>query len=168
MKNSLEVLGAVDNVDLRKISARSAFLNRIRKKYDLQHLEGVVYTNKAWTRFRLVVCLDDMMFLDIPPIDLQGKHSMYLKVSEWLTARAKLTSTKIQLENLASIADRRIQRQKKIAANKRKKKPIKTKILSMKERKKNGKVTGKKVTIKKYKANGFKSKRNGNNKQPSA
>jgi len=112
-KNRLKIKGQVDYVDLRFITAQGNFLNKIIKDYSLKNLEAICFTNKRFTRFRLVVNLDGLPFLEIPPIDEKGKHSLYLKVSEYLAQRANLNNTKLELVNLAAVAQRRIDRTKK-------------------------------------------------------
>lgn len=117
--SELVIMGQVDHIDLRKITAQGRFLYRMMKRYRLKHLQCVCFTNKAQTRFRLIVNINGMPFLDLPPIDEQSKHSLYLKVSEWLAVRARLKDTRVKLEKFGDRAKRRIELAKK---RKRKKK----------------------------------------------
>jgi len=118
--SELTIMGQVDYIDLRKITAQGKFLYRMMKRYKLRHLQCVCFTNKTQTRFRLIVNINGMPFLDLPPIDEQAKHSLYLKVSDWLAARARLSSTRLRLKKFSQRAKDRIERSKK--RKKRKKK----------------------------------------------
>ena len=112
-RSRLRVLGKVDYVDLRKISAQSRFLFSVVKRFDMgEHLDCVVFTNSAKTRFRLVINMHGVPFLDIPPIDEKGKHSMYLKISEYLSVFADMKGTRIELEGLKTLTEERIRRQR--------------------------------------------------------
>jgi len=111
----LSVKGQVDYVDLRKVTARGEFLKKIIKKHDLQHLECVVFTNNYQykPRFRMVINLHGEPFLTVPTVDEEGKHSLYLRVSEYLSKFAQLTDTRVELEKLAEGAKQRIARKRK-------------------------------------------------------
>jgi hypothetical protein len=112
-RKRLFVKSEVDYVDLRRISPRIGYLNRMMKKYELKHLECVVFTNNTLSRFRMIINIHGYPYFSIPGIDEEGKYSHYLIISEWLARLAGLTSTRVELQSIAAKTRKRIERQKK-------------------------------------------------------
>ena len=119
----LLVKGQIDYVDLRKITAKVDFLTEMVKKHKLKHLECVVFTNnyRYKPRFRMIINLYDEPFLVIPVIDETGKHSMYIRISEFLSKYAGLDDTRVELKSLASEAKKRKSRKQKRSKGKKSK-----------------------------------------------
>jgi hypothetical protein len=116
MATKLTIVHAEDEVDLRTVVARSAYLRRIASKYSLKPYECVCFTNKKRTRFRLILRVSGdpgAVFLCIPEIDEKSKYSIYLKVSETLARLTGLQDIKVHFfDELTEYTKRRIQRSK--------------------------------------------------------
>lgn len=91
----MRIIACEDQIDLRTITSQSKFLARTAKHYKLKTNQAVCYTNKAFTRFRLVMKMGKALFMGIPEIDDSDKYSMYLKISEEL-ARIAGIETRIK------------------------------------------------------------------------
>jgi hypothetical protein len=88
----MKIIACEDQIDLRTIVSQSKFLTRIAKRYKLRNDQAVCYTNKAFTRFRLVMRVGKALFMCIPEIDDSDKYSIYLKISEELARIAGIDS----------------------------------------------------------------------------
>ena len=97
--------------DLRTINAQAQFLRLRAKEYKLQDGECVIFTNRALTRFRMILRIRDAILLCIPEIDEKSKWSVYLHISEEL-ARLAGRDAKVQLNLVHRLTSERIQRQK--------------------------------------------------------
>jgi hypothetical protein len=93
------VVGFHDEIDLRFISAKAAFLRGVERTENMVHGTAVVYTNVKQDRFRVVLCTEAANYLMIPEYDPDGKLSPYLRVSEAL-ARAGRPAVAKALEKL--------------------------------------------------------------------
>ena len=111
--SKLTVVGEIDTVDLRKVTHQASFLYSVMRKFNLKHLQCVCYMNrrKYKPRFRLVINISGIPFLDLPPIDDAGKYSMYLRVSEHLAKFARLNDTRVKLTKISEETRERIRRQ---------------------------------------------------------
>jgi len=116
MAKQLTIVAALDDIDLRTVVARSAYLRRVSRKWNLAPYECVCFTNKARTRFRLVFNVGgsaNSVFLCIPEIDQKSKYSVYLKMSETLASLTDISSVQVMFEDLADHTKGRIQRSNK-------------------------------------------------------
>lgn len=70
--------------DLRTISQREDRLNA--HGVSLKNNQGVLFSNTAHDRFRVVLKINKMLVLLIPPVnaDRMDRCSLYLKISHWL------------------------------------------------------------------------------------
>jgi hypothetical protein len=96
-------------MDLRFVVARSTYLKKIAELFKLRNNEAVCSTNKALTRFRLVLKINKSIFMCIPEIDEQSKLSIFLRISEEL-ARLADSSTKLELKIISKGAKERIKK----------------------------------------------------------
>jgi len=110
-KSPIRIVGYTSRVDLRKCTARKNYLDKLAKHFKMKNGEAICFTNKAQNRFRLVMKMNDMMFMCVPEIDNQdNKLSIYLRVSEELSRLAGLREPRIELELLANSTRERITR----------------------------------------------------------
>jgi hypothetical protein len=122
----LRIAECEDDIDLRTISARTTFLRRLDRRYKLKDLDVVCFTNKARTRFRLVMKMRTLLMMCVPEIDDQTKHSTYLRVNETLARLGGLKSAIVKLDELSTFTKARIERIKKIKQGRPKKMRKKT------------------------------------------
>jgi hypothetical protein len=108
--------------DLRTINAQAQFLRLRAKEYKLQDGECVIFTNRALTRFRMILRIRDAILLCIPEIDEKSKWSVYLHISEEL-ARLAGRDAKVQLNLVHRLTSERIQRRKLRESNYKKDNP---------------------------------------------
>ena len=97
-----------DEIDLRFISAKAAFLRDVvARSKGMVHGTAVVYTNVKQDRFRVVLCTKTANYLMIPEYDPDGKLSPYLRVSETLARAGRPEVTKA-MEKLGEYTKQRI------------------------------------------------------------
>ena len=108
----MRVIAAEDRVDLRTIVARGKFLKKMERTYRIKDNEAICFTNKALTRFRLIFKVNKILFMCIPEIDEQAKHSVYLKISEQLAVLTGVEE-RIKFDLYAKLTKARIARQRK-------------------------------------------------------
>ncbi len=109
----MRIIACEDKTDLRTINARSTFLKKVNRAFKLRNGEAVCYTNKIMTRFRLVFKFSNALFMCIPEIDSKAKYSIYLKISEELSALTRLKGVSLKFEFFTDYTKARIKRQKK-------------------------------------------------------
>jgi len=76
----------VEDSDLRYVSQQATFLKAVVDAYKLKSGEGVLYSNRAFNRFRLVVMVNRMPLLIVPPV-AKGYDlliSLFLQISIFL------------------------------------------------------------------------------------
>jgi hypothetical protein len=117
-KKGIRIVQSFDCIDLRSITSQSSFLQETIKKYHLQHLDAVLYTNTAITRFRLVMNIQGTGFLCIPEIDEMSKHSLYLKISEVLSRLSGVSHVVVSIKDISTKIKERIERQEHREQNK--------------------------------------------------
>jgi hypothetical protein len=106
----MRIIGYTEDIDLRTVVSKSLYLQGMSRHFELQHQEAVCFTNKARTRFRLILKIHETVFLCIPEIDEKSKLSVYLRISEELAKLAQLKDTRIKLELVTSVTRERIER----------------------------------------------------------
>lgn len=107
----IRIVGYTAKVDLRKCTARKKYLDKLARHFKMKNGDAICFTNKLQNRFRLVLKLNNMMFMCVPEIDNQdNKLSIYLRVSEELSRLAGLRGPRIELELLAQSTQERITR----------------------------------------------------------
>jgi len=109
----LRIKGCEDEVDLRTVSARVSLLRRVERKYKMNDLDVVCFTNRLRTRFRLVLKVRRVMLMCVPEIDDKTKYSTYLRVNEALAHLGGLSTAVLKLDELADYTKTRIGRIKK-------------------------------------------------------
>lgn len=115
----LRIMGYEDDVDLRTVSARTTRLRSIARKYKLQDLGVVVFTNRVRTRFRLVLQIRGLVLVCSPEVEMssKNKYSMYLRVSDALARLGGLTSDVVELKKVGEYTEQRIARIRKRRRN---------------------------------------------------
>lgn len=111
-KAPVTLVDFVEAANLNQVRWNQGFLEEVRSEYALKHGQAVVYCNAAQDRFRLVACFYGLAVLILPPVNPEEKHSLYLKVSEFLkqfTSQVKMTK---RLDEEAELAKSRIARRK--------------------------------------------------------
>jgi hypothetical protein len=116
-QKGIRIVQSFDCIDLRTITSQSAFLQETIKKYHMQHLDAVLYTNQLITRFRLVMAIDGVGFLCIPEIDEMSKHSLYLKISEVLSRLSGVSHVVVNIKDISSKIRDRVDRQEQREQN---------------------------------------------------
>lgn len=113
----VRIVGYEDQCNLRELSWNQKALERIKTGYDLLHGEGVIFANKARTRFRLVIVFHGMPYLVLPPIDPKDKVSLYLKEAQFLR-KFRITSETIlkYIDEEIELAEGRLERRRQRAA----------------------------------------------------
>jgi len=117
----MHIIACEDKTDLRTINARSIFLKRVDHQFKLRNGQAVCFTNKAMTRFRLVFKFSNALFMCIPEIDSGAKYSIYLRISEELSALTNLKGVSLKFEFFTDQTKKRIERQQWRKARKNKK-----------------------------------------------
>jgi len=107
----MRIIACEDKTDLRTINARSTFLNRVDREFKLRNGQAVCYTNKMMTRFRLVFKFSNALFMCIPEIDDTAKYSIYLKISEELSALTRLKGVSLKFNHFTEHTKAKITRQ---------------------------------------------------------
>ena len=118
-QKGIRIVRSFDCIDLRTVTSQSHFLQEEIKKYHMQHLDGILYTNVLLTRFRLILNLHGTGFLCIPEIDDISKHSLYLRISEVLSKLSGVTHVVVNIEDIRTKIKERIQKQEQRAQDKR-------------------------------------------------
>jgi len=108
----MRIIDCEDRTDLRTIVAKHVFLKRVDKIYKLKNNEAVCFTNKALTRFRLVMKISNALFMCIPEIDEKSQYSVYLKISETLSKLAGVEQ-RVYFDFFKDYTKARIKRQKR-------------------------------------------------------
>jgi hypothetical protein len=88
------------------------------KKYHLEHMDAILYTNQSLTRFRLILNLHNTGFLCSPEIDDKSKCSLYLRISETLSRLSGVTHVSVAVTKMNDEIQQRINRQAERAAAK--------------------------------------------------
>lgn len=80
---TISLVGWVEDQDLRKVCQRATFLRKTARDWNLDEGQGVLYTNLAMNRFRVVALLGGMPCLIVMPVAAQRSHllSLYLQIS---------------------------------------------------------------------------------------
>jgi hypothetical protein len=117
-QKGIRIVRSFDCIDLRTVTSQSHFLQEEIKKYHMQHLDGILYTNVLLTRFRLILNLHGTGFLCIPEIDEMSKHSLYLRISEVLSKLSGVTHVVVNIEDIRTKIKERIQKQEQRAHDK--------------------------------------------------
>jgi copper chaperone CopZ len=112
----MRIMGYADHVDLRFVNAKHSYLQKIIHQYNLSPGEAVCFTNKAQTRFRLIMNIRGCGFLAIPEVDEKNKLSIYLKISEELAKMAGIKDVKLELNLVKQTTTKRIRRKKRLKA----------------------------------------------------
>jgi hypothetical protein len=116
----MRITGYYDEYDLRMVVGKSQYLRRMARYHKLKNNEAICFTNRALTRFRLILKINDSLFMCIPEIDEQNKLSVYLRISEELASMASMQKNVIQLNLVSDKTRKRIALRKKRAANAKK------------------------------------------------
>tara|TARA_Y100000296_G_C5046950_1_gene192784 strand:- start:253 stop:612 length:360 start_codon:yes stop_codon:yes gene_type:complete len=87
----VDIIDWQPSVDLRKISQRESRL--AEHGFKLKNQQGVIFSNKACDRFRLILRWNGMLVLLIPPTneDRADRCSLYLKIAQWLRKNFQLS-----------------------------------------------------------------------------
>jgi len=110
----MKIIAYEDRVDLRKVTAKSKYLRHVARTYKVKDQQAVCFTNKALNRFRLVFKINNALFMCVPEIDETSKYSVYLRISEELSALTGIKSKiHVQLGLLSEFTKERIKRQHK-------------------------------------------------------
>jgi len=117
MSSPLRIVGFEDNTNLRNVSWNQNYLEGVKKEWKLQHGQAVVFCNVAQDRFRLVAVFYGLAVLVLPPIDPEERHSLYLKISEFLRKFQLSNEAARMVDNEIDLAKSRIERRQKLAAN---------------------------------------------------
>jgi hypothetical protein len=111
-KPKITVVATLDQIDLRKVLSQGLFLRGVVKEYRLANGEAVAYTNKAHTRWRLVLKVNGLTLMCQPEVDDRTKLSIYLRISEALAAVAA-TDAVVVIDRLCDYTKERTRRYKK-------------------------------------------------------
>lgn len=119
----LEIVDFEPDTNLRTVCWNQLYLERVKKKYSLEHRQAVIFSNVSQDRFRLVACFFGMAVLMLPPIDPEDRISLYLKVSQFLrqfhfTRKELLQSLDSDIETSKERLERRARLAKKALENK--------------------------------------------------
>lgn len=104
----MKIVAQTDEMDLRKVISKSGYLRKIAAAYNLGNREAVCFTNRAFTRFRLIMKVRNSVFLCIPEIDEASNLSVYLRISEELAYLSGMTSVRFHLNALTNFTRKRI------------------------------------------------------------
>lgn len=116
MSSPIRIIGFEEGTNLRHVTWNQSYLEEVKKEWKLQHGQAVVFCNAAQDRFRLVAVFYGLAVLVLPPIDPEERHSLYLKISEFLRRFQPSDKVAEKLEGEIELAKSRIERRKKLAA----------------------------------------------------
>lgn len=112
----LSIIGFEENSNLRHVTWNQRYLEEVKGEWKLKHGQAVVFCNKAQDRFRLVAVFYGLAVLVLPPIDPDERHSLYLKISEFLRKFEPRDNVAAKLEEEIELTKSRIERRRKLAA----------------------------------------------------
>lgn len=112
----IDIVAFEPDSNLREVSWNQTFLEETKEEYGLKHGQAVVFCNVAQDRFRLVAVFYGLAVLVLPPIDPAEKHSLYLKISQFLRRFKVHDEVAEKLEAEGRVAKIRIERRKNLAA----------------------------------------------------
>jgi len=104
----MKIVAQTDEMDLRKVISKSGYLRKIAAAYNLGNREAVCFTNRAFTRFRLIMKVRNSVFLCIPEIDEASHLSVYLRISQELAHLSGMKSVRFHLNALTNFTRNRI------------------------------------------------------------
>jgi len=111
----IHLIGFEDDTNLREISWNQKVLERISKKWKLQHGEAVVFCNVKKDRFRLVASFYGLAVLILPPINPEDRISLYLKISLFLKQFKRTHEVVYRLGEEIVDAQERLKKRKALA-----------------------------------------------------
>lgn len=111
ISKTIRITRCFDCYDLRKITSGTEFLREEMKKYHLQHMDAILYTNQTLTRFRLILNIHNTGFLCSPEIDEQSKCSLYLRISETLSKLSGVSHVRVAVTKMNEEIRERMQKQ---------------------------------------------------------
>lgn len=98
-KKHISIMAVVDEYDLRKVISQRTYVEKVMFDFNLQHLEAVLFTNRALTRFRMIIRIFNTGYVCAPYIDKDDQHSLYLKINAELSLMANL-DCRVKIEDL--------------------------------------------------------------------
>ncbi len=116
MQSPISIIGFEEDTNLRHVTWNQNYLEEVKREWRLQHGQAVVFCNTAQDRFRLVAVFYGLAVLVLPPIDPEERHSLYLKISEFLRKFQPRDKVAAKLDEEIELAKSRIERRKKLAA----------------------------------------------------
>lgn len=99
-RTGIKIIAYTDKVDLRTVKTQSSYVKSQIRKYNLGHMEAALFVNKAQTRFRLLLNVNDMGMVCCPEIDERTKYSLYLKISETMATLTGVNTIKIKMNEM--------------------------------------------------------------------
>lgn len=102
-KKGLRMVGYYDHFDLRKIVGRGQFLKNVEVEHRMQDRDFVAYSNKAMTRFRLVMKIGGIVVYCVPQISDEDQFSLYLKINETIAALAGSDELYVKVKKTAKV-----------------------------------------------------------------
>lgn len=111
-RSKIRVVDVMDLVDLRRVVSRRTFLREVATEHGLQTNQAVAYTNKAHTRWRLVLQMSSLLVMCQCEVEETNQFATYLRITEGL---ASMTSHEqlIEVNRLVDYTKERIRRNKK-------------------------------------------------------
>jgi hypothetical protein len=88
----LELVAWEHEVDLRTVSHKAAWLKKVAKKYKLKNGQAVLYSNKAWDRFRAVQLINGLPIVLLFPVEetYELRHALFEQIAAWLVSSYKM------------------------------------------------------------------------------
>lgn len=86
----IRIVHQEEEVNLLTVSHNQRLLSERVAEYEewsgkkLRHCEAIVYCNKAYDKFRLIVSFYGVPILMLPPVEHEHRISLYLKISQFL------------------------------------------------------------------------------------
>lgn len=84
----LELVSWEREVDLRKVSHRAGWLRRVTKKFKLKNGQAVLYSNKAWDRFRAVQLINGLPVVILFPVEesYELRRALFEQLAAWVVS----------------------------------------------------------------------------------
>lgn len=111
---SISLQDWLDNQDLRFVSTRRTYLYSVVRAHHLRDGQGILFSNVARTRFRIVAVLAGVPVLLLPPTDSGALMlSLFLQASRFVRALASSAMLASRLDAHVEHTEERVLRQRR-------------------------------------------------------
>jgi len=116
----IRIVHQEEQVNLLHVSHNQRVLEKRMLEYEkeygrkLRHCEAIVYCNKAYDKFRLIVSFYGVPILMLPPVDPEKRLSLYLNISQFLRKFSSRKAVTDFLDREIEEAQERLERSERV------------------------------------------------------